>query len=277
MEKKPEFAVKWKSALDGSSLIDTHCHLDMSDYSADLDKILESASSQHIKRIITIGINITSSKNAVKLAHKYQQVSATIGIHPHDVGLLQEADYLLLEKIYDDHKKNIVGFGEIGLDYFKNYSDPTKQRYHFRKQLDMARNLKLPVIIHNRDADNDILKILRETKPLEYGGIMHCFSGDYTYACKILDLGMLISIPGIITFKNSTKLQDVARKIPLTSMVLETDGPFLAPHPFRGKRNEPSYLIHTAMKIAELRQIDVNLVANHTTTNAERIFPLNSH
>lgn len=276
MEKKPEFADKWKSVLDGSLLIDTHCHLDMSDYLADLDKVLERALSQHLKRIITIGINITSSKSAVKLARKYKQVSATIGIHPHDAGLLQEADYLALQKIYEDHNKHIVGFGEIGLDYCKNYSDPTIQRYHFRRQLDMAHNFKLPVIIHNREADNDILKILRETKPLEYGGIMHCFSGDYTYACKILDLGMLISIPGIVTFKNSITLQDVARKVPLASMVLETDGPFLAPQPFRGKRNEPAYLIHTAMKIAELRQIDVNLVAKHTTANAERLFSLNN-
>ncbi len=275
MVRKLECTDKWKSVLDENLLIDTHCHLDMSVYNIDLDKVLERAFAQHLKRIITVGIDLTSSKSAIKLAHKYKQVSATIGIHPHDVELLQEADYQVLEKIYQDHNEHIVAFGEIGLDYYKNYSDPAKQRHHFRRQLDMAHEFKLPVIIHNRDAGNDILKILREAKPLEYGGVMHCFSGDYAYACKVLDLGMLISIPGIVTFKNSITLQDVARMIPLVSMILETDGPFLAPQPFRGKRNEPAYLIHTAMKIAELRQIDVNLVAEHTTANAEKLFSLN--
>jgi TatD DNase family protein len=272
MKKKPECINQSQTVLDGNLLIDTHCHLDMSAYSIDLDKVLERAFSQHLKRIITIGIDLTSSKKAIKLAAKYQQISATIGIHPHDVDYLQEEDYLALEKIYGYHNEHIVGFGEIGLDYYKNHSDQTKQRYHFRRQLDMAHDFKLPVIIHNRDADDDILKILREAKPLDHGGIMHCFSGDYNYANIVLDLGLHISIPGIVTFKNSITLQDVARKIPLTSMVLETDGPFLAPQPFRGKRNEPAYLIHTAMKIAELRHIDVNLVAKYTTANAERLF-----
>lgn len=272
MEKKLEYNDKLAFVLDRSSLIDTHCHLDMSAYTTDLDKVLERAFSQHLKRIITVGIDLTSSKNGIELARKHKQVFATIGIHPHDVDLLQEEDYLVLEKIYKDHNKHIVGFGEIGLDYYKNYSDPAKQRHHFRRQLDMAHEVKLPVIIHNREAGDDILKILCQAKPLDHGGIMHCFSGDYAYACKILDLGMLISIPGIVTFKNSIALQDVARKIPLTSMVLETDGPFLAPQLFRGKRNEPAYLQHTAMKIAELRQIDVNLVAKQTTANAEKLF-----
>ncbi len=272
MDKKSEFTDKRKSVLDSSFLIDTHCHLDMPAYAVDLGKVLERAFSQHLKRIITIGIDLASSKSGIELARKHKQISATIGIHPHDVDMLREEDYNALEKLYGDHAPYIVGFGEIGLDYYKKYSDPARQRHHFRRQLDMAREFKLPVIIHNREAEDDILNILRHAQPLDQGGIMHCFSGDYAYARKILDLGMLISIPGIVTFKNSITLQEVARKIPLTSMVLETDGPFLAPQPFRGKRNEPAYLIHTAMKIAELRQIDVNLVAKHTTANAEKLF-----
>ncbi|MBU1566625.1 MAG: TatD family hydrolase [Proteobacteria bacterium] len=272
MEKKPEFTGRCESTLNGNLLIDTHCHLDMSVYASDLDQVLERAFSKHLKSIITIGIDLISSKSSIEIARKYKQVSATIGIHPHEVDSLQKEDYLGLEKIYKDHNKHIVGFGEIGLDYYKKHSDPAKQRLHFRRQLDMAHEFNLPVIIHNREADNDILKILGQAKSLDHGGIMHCFSSDYTYACKILDLGMLISIPGIVTFKNSIALQNVARDIPLISMVLETDGPFLAPQPFRGKRNEPSYLIHTAMKISELRQIDVNLVAKQTTANAEKLF-----
>ncbi len=272
MGKKNEDTDTRKSALDGSFLIDTHCHLDMPAYAADLDKVLERAFTQHLKRIITIGVDLQSSKNGIELARKHHQVSATIGIHPHDVDTLRDEDYIALAKIYENQGTHIVGYGEIGLDYYKRYSDPTKQRHHFRRQLDMAHEFKLPVIIHNREAEDDILNILRQAQPLYQGGIMHCFSGDYSYAQRILDLGMLISIPGIVTFKNSITLQEVVRKIPLTSMVLETDGPFLAPQPFRGKRNEPAYLIKTALKIAELRQIDVSIVARQTTVNAEKLF-----
>ncbi len=274
MKNKLDIFNEWKSVLEPSSIIDTHCHLDMSAYATDLDKVLERAFSQHIKKIITIGIDLASSGKAIELSSKNNKISATIGIHPHDVDLLQENDYLELEKIYKSNSAHVVGFGEIGLDYYKEYSDPVKQRYHFRRQLEMADTLNLPIIVHNREADNDIFRILQDAKPLTHGGIMHCFSGDYNFARKILDLGMLISIPGIVTFKNSTTLQEVTKKIPLASMVLETDGPFLAPQPFRGKRNEPAYLIYTAMKIAELRRIDVNMVIRQTTENAERLFSL---
>lgn len=258
--------------LLNNSLIDTHCHLDMSAFADDLDQVLDRAFSTCLKRIVTIGVDLPSSLEAIALATRHSQVSATIGIHPHDTEYLEDRHYLALEKLYAVHPETIVGFGEIGLDYCKKHSDPAKQRYHFRRQLALAHELGLPVIIHNREADDDIIAILRQVKPLDYGGIMHCFSGDYAFSRKILDLGMLISIPGIVTFKNSITLQEVARNIPLSSMVLETDGPFLAPQPFRGKRNEPSFLEYTARKVAELRQIDVNLVATQTTANAEKIF-----
>ncbi|MGB3213080.1 MAG: TatD family hydrolase [Desulforhopalus sp.] len=252
--------------------IDTHCHLDMTAYSNDLKKVLDDAHNNHIKRIITIGIDLASSRDAVALARKHTQLSATIGIHPHDVDDLESRDYSELENLYADHPRQIVGFGEIGLDYVKQYSDPQKQREHFKRQLDLAHALKLPVVVHNREADNDTLKILHESRPLDYGGIMHCFSGDLDFAYKVVDLGMLISIPGIVTFKNATVLHEVARKIPLSSMVLETDGPFLAPHPYRGKRNEPSYILFTANKIAELREIGIEQVSIQTTANAENLF-----
>ncbi len=255
--------------------IDTHCHLDMTAYSADLDQVLDRALASHIKRIVTIGIDLPSSRDAVSMAQRYTQVSATIGVHPHDVDNLKNSHYNELEQLYDTHAKYIVGFGEIGLDYVKQHSDPSRQREHFKKQLDLAHRLRLPVIVHNREANDDTLKILREAQPLDFGGIMHCFSGDVTFAHKVLDLGMLISIPGIATFKNASLLHEVIRQIPLASMVLETDGPFLAPHPFRGKRNEPSYLVYTAHKIAELQNIDVEQVSRQTTANAENIFKFN--
>lgn len=259
-----------------SSIIDTHCHLDMSAYGNDLDRVLGNATACKINKIITIGIDIPSSREAIALSRKYAQISATIGIHPHDVDSVDNQDYDELERLYIEHSKHIVGYGEIGLDYVKKYSTLDKQREHFSRQLSLAHKLKLPVIIHNREADDDTLDILRRSKPLQYGGIMHCFSGDYQFACKVLDLGMLISIPGVVTFKNGTTLQDVAKKIPLTSMVLETDGPFLAPQPYRGKRNEPCYVLYTAQKIAELRNTSINDVARQTTANAEKLFHFNS-
>ena len=252
--------------------IDTHCHLDMATYGVDLDEVLHRALDSHIKRIVTIGIDLPSSKKAVALARRYSQISATIGVHPHDVDNLARHDYVELENIFADHREYIVGFGEIGLDYVKQHSDPARQREHFSRQLELAHALKLPVVVHNRDANDDTLKILKAAKPLDYGGIMHCFSGDSIFAEKVVDLGMLISIPGIVTFKNASLLHEVVRHIPLSSMVLETDGPFLAPQPFRGKRNEPSYLLFTALKIAELRGITIEHLSRQTTENAENLF-----
>ncbi len=260
---------------DSCHFIDTHCHLDMTAYSHDIETVLNFAQANHIEKIVTIGIDLASSKNAIEIARTYPQVYATIGIHPHDVDKVKDSDYTELEQLYRHHNTDIVGFGEIGLDYAKQHSEPSRQREHFKKQLELAHELELPVIIHNREANDDTIKILSEARPLDYGGIMHCFSGDLSFAHKVLDLGMLISIPGIVTFKNAATLQEVAKKIPLTSMVLETDGPFLAPHPFRGKRNEPSYVLYSAQKIAELRGIEIELVSENTTTNAENLFKFN--
>jgi TatD DNase family protein len=253
--------------------IDSHCHLNMDAYSGDLDDVLNRAMLAGIDRIITIGIDLPSSEKAIMLASRYPQISATIGVHPHDVDSLRERDYARLERLYSDNRDSVVGFGEIGLDYYKNYADPANQRKHFRRQLELAHELKLPVIIHNRNADEDILAILRQI-PLDYGGVMHCFSGDVTFARKVIDLGMRISIPGVVTFKNSHVLQEVVEKTPLTSMLIETDGPFLAPHPYRGKRNEPSYLVYTAQKIAELQETPLAAVAEQTSANAKDTFKL---
>jgi TatD DNase family protein len=255
-------------------LIDTHCHLDMASFDDDRADVLARASAAHITSIVTIGIDPDSSRRAIALAQNYSHIFATIGIHPHDVQQSGDKEYRLLENLYADYHRYVVGFGEIGLDYVKGYSDPVLQRSHFKRQLDLAHDLKLPVIIHNRQADDDTLALLRQAKPLVYGGIMHCFAGDLAFAEKILDLGLLISIPGIVTFKNALTLQEVALRIPLSSMVLETDGPFLAPDPYRGRRNEPAYLQYTARKVATLRELDLHTIAAVTTENARRLFKL---
>lgn len=256
------------------SLIDTHCHLDMAAYQDDLEMILERAAKHRISHIITIGIDLTSSRKAIELAGRMKSISATIGIHPHDISTVTQSSYDSLAELADLHRDNIVAYGEIGLDYVKNYSDPADQRRHFANQLALADELQLPVIIHDREAHEDTLKILKQASSRQHGGVMHCFSGDYSFARKVLDLGFHISIPGVVTFKNATALQDVARRVPLESLLLETDGPFLSPHPHRGKRNEPMLILHTAQCVANLREIHLDDLAQQTTRNAQTLFGL---
>lgn len=261
--------------LGPTSLVDTHCHLDMEAYQNDLDEVLDRAFAVPLSRIVSIGINLTSSAKCIELARRDKRVAATIGIHPHDVDSLTAQDYKALERLYRDNSALVHAVGEIGLDYYRHYATATNQKRHFRRQLDIAHDWGLPVVIHNRDADDDLLEILSQAKPLDHGGVMHCFSGDMGLAEKVLDLGLKISLTGVITFKNSERLHEVARTIPLTAMVLETDGPFLAPQPFRGKRNEPAMVALVAKKIADLRHVDISEVARQTTKNAETLFRFN--
>ncbi|MDO8948053.1 MAG: TatD family hydrolase [Desulfocapsaceae bacterium] len=259
---------------EGTFLIDSHCHLDMDAYQDDLDTLLQQAYQNHIRTIISVGIDEKSSRQAISLAAKYNMVKATIGVHPHDVAHILPQTLDTLANLAEENSKHIVGYGEIGLDYVKNYTAPDIQRTHFRSQLSLAKELKLPVIVHDREAHEDTLRILMEAAPYEYGGVMHCFSGNMTLAKQVLDLGFHISIPGVVTFKNATDLQEVAKQTPLMSLLVETDGPFLSPVPRRGKRNEPTFLLYTAQMIADLRDIPINEVARQTSANAMRLFRL---
>ncbi|HHB75544.1 MAG TPA: TatD family deoxyribonuclease [Desulfobulbus sp.] len=242
----------------------------MDAYSADLDLVLNRAADAGVSAIITIGIDAASSKQAVKLAERFTQIYAAVGIHPHDAANATEEDFKIMTELAAHDK--VVGYGEIGLDYAKKYSPKKIQQQIFSRQLQLAKELNIPVIIHDREAHEDTLCLLQEHAPYPAGGIMHCFSGDMTLAEKIMDLGFLISIPGIVTFKNAYSLHEVAATLPLGSMLIETDGPFLTPVPYRGKRNEPGYIIHTAQKIAELAGIPLRHVAAATTANAQSIF-----
>lgn len=257
-------------------LVDSHSHLDMDAYKDDLETVLEQAYQNHVRFVISVGIDEKSSRQAISLAKKYDMIKATIGIHPHDVRSVQPHTLDILADLTRENRTHIVGYGEIGLDYVKNYAPPELQRTHFRSQLALAKELRLPVIIHDRDAHDDTLRILKEAAPFEYGGVMHCFSGDMTLARQVVDLGFHISIPGVVTFKNATDLQEVARLAPLTSLLIETDGPFLSPAPWRGKRNVPTFLLHTAQAIADLRNIPINEVARQTSANAIALFQLPS-
>ncbi|OQX09907.1 MAG: hydrolase TatD [Desulfobulbaceae bacterium A2] len=256
-----------------SPLIDTHCHLDMEDYAPDLPAVLARAAAAGVCRIVTIGIDLASSRRAVELAAALPQLCATIGIHPHHVAEADDGVYDALTRLAADAAALVVGYGEIGLDYAKPYAPPELQRRHFSRQLRLARDLALPVVIHDREAHEDCLTLLHEVA-LPAGGVMHCFSGDIDFARRVLDLGLFISIPGIITFINAVQLHEVARSIPLDRMLLETDGPFLAPVPRRGKRNEPALLPHIARTVAQLRGESPEEIARCTTANARRLFRL---
>lgn len=261
---------------EDASLVDTHCHLDMDEYAPDLDDVLDRARQQKVDRIITIGIDLESSRKAIALARKHPGISASVGVHPHNLPATTDDSYSDILGLVRNNRDVVVGYGEIGLDYVKTYHPPELQRRHFRLQLDMARTSALPVIIHDREAHDDILRILDDSGTLPAGGVMHCFSGDYRFASTLIDRGFLISIPGVITFKNAASLQEVARKVPLSSLLLETDGPYLAPHPWRGKRNEPSYVLYTAARVAELRGISLASLARATSENAAALFSLNT-
>ncbi len=256
-------------------LIDSHCHLDMDCYNDDLDAILARASAHGVQAIITIGIDEQSSFDAVRIAQSYSMVKATVGIHPHDVEKIDDTTYNRLIDLASNNKKYVVGYGEIGLDYAKQHAQPVVQKKAFREQLEIAKSLELPIIVHDRDAHDDTLTILREAGPFPNSGVMHCFSGDMHFAEQIIDLGLIISIPGVVTFKNGKELQTVASNIPLQSLILETDGPFLAPDPWRGKRNEPSYLLFTAQKVAALKGLPIEEIANKTSNNVENLFKFN--
>jgi TatD DNase family protein len=255
-----------------ATFIDTHCHLDMAAYQDDLDEVIASAARHGVPRILTIGIDVASSQKAIDLASRYAGVFATVGIHPHDA--MQATPEALARLRLLAENDQVVGYGEIGLDYAKNYSPRKVQIQAFAQQLELAKEVALPVIIHDRDAHDDVLSLIRTVGPFPHRGVMHCFSGDLQLARNVLDLGFYLSIPGVATFANATTLREVIRMVDLDNLLLETDGPFLAPVPYRGKRNEPKYLLHTAHMVAELKNISLDELARTTTANATRLFNL---
>lgn len=256
----------------GVSLIDTHCHLDMAAYEADCEQVIARASEAGVEQIITVGIDRESSKQAVALAQKYETVFATVGVHPHNVTDLHDTIYDELRVLASSPK--VVAYGEIGMDTVKQYAPMELQIEHFERQVGLAKELNLPVIIHDREAHREILGILRKMAPFPCKGVMHCFSGDSKFAGEIIDLGFYISVPGIVTFNKADGLQGAVRDVPLEYLMLETDGPFLAPVPRRGKRNEPALMLYTAQKVAELKGLSLDEVARRTTENARNLFAL---
>jgi len=252
-------------------LIDSHAHLEMDDFDADRDQVIKRAVQEGVARIVTIGTDLASSRKAIEIARKYGFIYATVGYHPHNA---DEADPRDLEKLRDlASEPKVVAWGEIGLDFFRRHSPPEKQVKAFERQLDIASEQRFPVIIHDRDAHTDLLRILKSRKR-QYRGVIHCFSGNYDLAMALIDLGFCISFPGTVTYKNAVDTQAVATRIPLERLLVETDCPYLTPVPFRGKRNEPLHVKHTAEKIAQLRQLDFEDLAQATSANTIRLFNL---
>jgi len=205
------------------------------------------------------------------MARRLPEVWATVGIHPHDAGDAVEADFAEMEKLARSEAK-VVGFGEMGLDFFRNLSPPEAQREVFRRQISMARELGRPLVIHCRDAHDETLAILAEERAREVGGVMHCFSGDVQIARRCLDLGLFISLAGPVTYKNARALPEVARFVPEDRLVVETDCPYLPPTPHRGKRNEPAYVALTAAFVAGLRGVTSEALGAAVTANAATLF-----
>jgi len=253
-------------------LIDSHAHLEMKEFDDDRQDVIERAKSAGVDYIVTVGTNPGLSRKALSIARQYENIYATVGIHPHDVAKATDQSFDELTILAKDPK--VVAYGEIGLDFFRNISPREKQIEMFAKQLELAKGLNLPVIIHDRDAHEETLRMVRASGVRL--GVFHCFSGDWAMARQCIDLGFYISVPGVVTFDKSKVLHDVVRQAPLDSILLETDCPYLTPVPHRGKRNEPSFIIHTAKKVAEIKGMTWEDVAQTAAVNTKKLFRITS-
>ena len=253
-------------------LIDTHTHLDDARYDGDRDAMIERARLAGVRAFVTIGCDLATSQSAVALADRHPDVYASIGVHPHEVKHIGDGWYDEFRRLARHEK--VVAYGEIGLDYHYNHSAPQEQRERFREQLQLARELRLPVIIHTREAQEDTISILKEEKASEVGGVFHCFSGDAWLAKDALDMGFYLSFSGILTFNNATMLREIAKQTPLDRVLIETDCPYLTPVPHRGKRNEPAFVSHVAKQLAEIHpDLSLEQIEQATAENAQRLFP----
>lgn len=253
-------------------LFDTHCHLNVDAFEEDLEETIQRAKQVGVERFAVVGFDIPTIEKSLQLSSKHPEIYSIIGWHPTEAGNYTEEIQESLQSLLRNEK--VVAMGEMGLDYHWNTSPPATQKKVFRQQIAIAKNVQLPITIHMRDAIEDTYRVLREEDVSEIGGIMHSYSGDVTYMQKFLDLGMHISISGVVTFKKATEVHEVAKAVPLDRLLIETDSPYLAPVPYRGKRNEPSYVRYVCERIAELRGMDADEIARITTENANRLFRL---
>lgn len=253
-------------------LFDSHCHVDDDLYDNDRTELIENLPSKGIELLMEIGADMPSSRRAVELAKKYPFIYAAVGVHPHDTCDMTEKDIEELAALAAEPK--VKAIGEIGLDYHYMNTDKHLQKKWFERQMQLTMELEMPFIIHDRDSHADCLEILRKFDLKKVGGVMHCFSGSVEMAKEIIKMGMVISLGGPVTFKNARHSVDVAREIPLDKILIETDSPYLAPEPLRGKRNSPEFVRFVAEKIAEIKGESFETVARVTKENAMKLFKI---
>ena len=252
-------------------LFDSHAHLNDERFDEDREELINSLKAKGVDLVLNPGACIETSKSSVELANKYDFIYAAVGVHPHDVGEMTEDDIETLRKFALENEK-VKAIGEIGLDYYYDNSPREIQKKWFKRQIELANELKLPIIIHDRDAHGDTFEIIKNTKSPEIGCVLHCYSGNVELAKEYVKMGCYISIPGTVTFKNNKKTREVAKEIPLEYLLIETDSPYMAPEPHRGKRNDPSLVQFVADKIAQEKGISYEQVCEATKENAKRFF-----
>lgn len=258
--------------MDREQIFDSHCHYYDEAFDEDRDALLAGLNQKNVGRIVNISEDVTTSRDCIALAEQYDFMYAAVGIHPQNTEEVTESD---IDRIRDlSSHERVVAIGEIGLDYHWPEPSPQSQRKWFGRQLELAGEVKLPVVIHSRDAAEETMEILKAKKAWKPGGVIHCYSYTCEMAKEYVDMGFYIGIGGVVTFKKAEELKRCARELPLEKIVLETDCPYLAPVPNRGKRNDSSQLIHVAEEIAGLRGITVEEVIRRTTENAERLYRL---
>ncbi|MBQ4086885.1 MAG: TatD family hydrolase [Clostridia bacterium] len=249
---------------------DTHTHLDDDKFNEDREAVIAKVRESGVELAVNVGSGIKESESCIALAEKYDFIYAAVGVHPGNTGNMTDADLELVKQMASHEK--VVAIGEIGLDYYYDEPERDVQKYWFRKQLELAKELQMPYIIHDRDAHADTLDIIREVGYTK--GVMHCYSGSVEMAKVLIKMGFYISIAGQVTFKNAPKLQEVAKFVPVEHLLIETDSPYLTPVPFRGKRNDSSNVAYTCAKIAELKGMDEKELANITLINGKKFYGL---
>ena len=252
-------------------MLDTHCHLNDNQYLGEVDQIVNNFLFAGVEKAICVGCDTISNKKAQEIALKFEDVYYTVGFHPDDCDKYNEEELL---SFLNQNDKKLVAIGEIGLDYFHNKENKAEQKRVFEAQITLAKQHKLPIVIHCRDAYGDTLEILKKHAPFEFGAVMHCYSGSWDFAKELLKLGIKFSFTGTVTYKNAKNVQEVAQNLPINSFFFETDSPYLTPTPHRGHRNEPKYVVEVAKFVAELRNVDYKELEKITDKTAKNFYKI---
>ena len=256
-----------------TNIVDSHCHLDFKDFQDDIDLVIKKAYNANVKHMLSISVNLEDFNNVYKVANSYDNIYCTTGIHPNNVPENKNNELLFEKLSLNLNKKKVIGVGETGLDFYRNEENRINQIEYFNTHLEVSGLLNYPTIVHTRNAEKDTINCIEKAvKKHSTKGLIHCFTSTMELAKKVLDEGFYISFSGIITFKKVDDLIDVVKYVPLDRILVETDAPFLAPMPFRGKRNEPSFVTHTLKKIAEIKKKKVEDMAQITTNNFFNLF-----